>query len=147
MTVGYIYVLWDKNENDIFYVGSTVNPTSRLAAHKTDNRTYDDRLNRVNIKERSFNMSIIDEMEFQEKSELCHLEAYWYHQLIQWGFSLTNGHHTKKIKLNPFPKDVYDLILNYKNEIYPNKPLSNKLLPQIFIKISRDLIKSNAGNP
>lgn len=90
---GYIYCLWDKNENDIFYIGATVNPKNRLIGHRSSNIEY--YINENNNyssrkKDRNVNMSIIDEIEFKERKELGAVEDYWIHQFMAWGFTLQN---------------------------------------------------------
>jgi len=67
--IGYIYVLWDKNENDIFYVGASKNPYQRVKDHRTANYYYDEDLNKIKY-DNNINVSVISEIEYEEEKEL-----------------------------------------------------------------------------
>ncbi len=75
--IGYIYTLSYETEANLFYVGSSTNPKSRLQSHRTKfgyNTT----------------MFVIEEIEFDNKDELLKLERFWNDQFKQWGFNLKN---------------------------------------------------------
>lgn len=83
---GYIYTLSYETENNLFYVGSSTNPKSRLQSHRTKfgyNTT----------------MSIVDDVEFINKDDLLRLEIFWNDLFKQWGFNLKNKDcHPRRIK-------------------------------------------------
>lgn len=93
--IGYIYNLYGKTKADIFYVGSTVNPKSRLRQHRTNFPFY--------IFDCRINLSIIEEVEFTIHKDLVKQEMYWIQQFTAWGFELRNyclgyGKDTRWIK-------------------------------------------------
>lgn len=80
---GYIYGLYKNNdENDIFYIGATTNPAGRLISHK---QKYPYHIFYCTIQ-----MSILEEVEFNDIKELRTLENYWIQQFVAWGFKLSN---------------------------------------------------------
>lgn len=97
--IGYVYCLYDKDENDIFYVGSSINPRIRLRTHNERRTDYDCMTPEIRfvIKERTtYGAHIMDEIEFTDTDELVRLEIYWIHQLRQWGFNLKNRNYYRK---------------------------------------------------
>lgn len=89
--IGYIYAIWNTNEEDIFYVGSSVCPQKRIKAHIFDNKYFDDNTNKhIPIDDTKFNLLIIDEISFIKRGELLDLEAYWIRKLKQLGYNLKN---------------------------------------------------------
>lgn len=91
---GYIYGLYKNNdENDIFYIGATINPSARIIAHRCTFPFY--------IFNSRIELVIIEEFEFENKKDLNLLEAYWIQQFVAWGFSLKNYnlHYGKDVRL------------------------------------------------
>lgn len=93
---GYIYALASKHEDNIFYIGSSISPQTRVVQHMADNRPYiidpiSGEIERPPIDKNDFILSIIDKMEFIKRKELLDLEMYWIHQFYAWGFKLKNN--------------------------------------------------------
>lgn len=91
---GYIYALYENNENKIFYIGSTINLKSRLRQHNSSHMDCDpDSPNYKCIirKRTTFKYIIIDEIDFYFRKDLAKLEIYWIWQFRAWGFILQNG--------------------------------------------------------
>jgi GIY-YIG catalytic domain len=77
---GCIYSLSYETETNVFYVGSTTNPSSRLRSHRT---------------KFGYNtmMNIIENID-----ELIKLEIFWNGQFKCWGFDLKNKDcHPKRL--------------------------------------------------
>lgn len=90
MMNGYVYYLWGKDETDIFYVGSSIRPKRRLGEHKRDFGYL-------------INMAIVDEIPFDDISDLLRAEIYWIHQLSQWGFNLNNNKYYRDYPFSDTP--------------------------------------------
>lgn len=81
--IGYIYTLhWDNNENDIFYVGATINPKGRENGHRTTYPFYGTGSRPT--------LLVVEEITFQVKTELFEIERYWIQQFRAWGYNLIN---------------------------------------------------------
>lgn len=80
--IGYIYFLSAKTETDIFYVGSTVNPSTRIISHRNKYPFW--------VYGCRIQLNILEEIEFNDRRELLKHEIYWIHQLTALGFRLTN---------------------------------------------------------
>lgn len=112
---GYIYVMWDKDENDIFYVGSTINPRQRMKQH---NFRVTVPRSSMPIKAATFyGHSIIEEVDFEYREELLKIEIYWIHQFSAWGYNIKNKLKYKhfdfssKIVYLDIEWDLYNFIL------------------------------------
>ena len=93
---GYIYALWNKNEDDVFYIGSSLNPKKRTKEHIAEGKfchLNDEYLPKYNT---GLNYYILDEIEFENRTDLFIWETYWIDQFRQWGFKLKN----KELYLN-----------------------------------------------
>jgi hypothetical protein len=79
---GYIYSLHTKTEDEVFYVGATVNPNGRVTSHRCRYPYYkfDCRIG----------ISIIEEIEIERWDDLKMHEQYWIQQFVAWGFELQN---------------------------------------------------------
>lgn len=93
--IGYIYNLHDKG--DIFYVGCTVNPYTRIQNHNNRLRCHPDAMGVHHAKKhfKCVEMEIIEEVEFTEYKDLYAIENYWIHQFIAWGFELLNKSYAR----------------------------------------------------
>lgn len=81
MTTYYIYTLWLRDENDVFYVGISISPESRFKQHSINAKTFNAKIG----------YSIIDVIQCDPLSRLhLKMEQYWISQLTAWGFKLTN---------------------------------------------------------
>lgn len=125
--VGYIYNLWDKDESDIFYVGSTINPKQRLMAHNSAINYSEHETDIITNRKPStkYGMDILEEIEFEESRELLVKEAYWINQMIAWGFNLKNTRLYKTLDFNyntysitQVPKEVYYYVLSVQNKLW-----------------------------
>jgi len=83
----------NNDENDIFYIGSTVNPKTRILGHTVDIP--------YNVYNCRIEMSILEEVEIDTRRELFKLEWYWIQQFVAWGFKLTNYnlHYSVNVRL------------------------------------------------
>lgn len=91
--IGYVYVLWEKDENNIFYVGATIDPRTRLVAHINSHGEYyldEDGYYAWRTIKRPMGMFIIEEVEFETRRTLLKCEDFWIHQFKAWGFPLEN---------------------------------------------------------
>lgn len=127
MRKGYVYYLWDKDEKDIFYVGSTINPEKRLKAHNEVRSIYDfNKEEYIQIKPRTaYGMSILEEIDFSQREELLKLEVYWIQQISCWGFTLKNDFYYRGKKAHPIKLDIAKLptnlfyyVISVQNKIY-----------------------------
>lgn len=103
--IGYIYALYDKDENDIFYIGSSLNPAMRSVYHRTHDVEYiwdekEDDYVRCRKSDNNFNFLIIDEINFSDRNQLFSMEIYWIHQFATWGFNLRNRMFYRNRKLS-----------------------------------------------
>lgn len=90
--IGYIYFLQEKGSNNIFYVGSSIDPRLRKSAHRTNAKGQETPLYAYmhsNILD--FTLNIIEEIEVPSKGELLKIEGYWINQFKAWGFDLKNS--------------------------------------------------------
>jgi predicted GIY-YIG superfamily endonuclease len=103
--IGYIYYL--KEKGDIFYVGCTVNPYTRIQNH---NRNFDSHPDKYGISKlkKHFNsrleMEVIEEIEFTDYKDLLKIENYWINQFVAWGFELINKSY---LRVNKPLKKLY----------------------------------------
>lgn len=92
---GYVYTLSSKTPDNVYYIGSSVNPKIRLSQHKAESGIFewDEKLQlykKPPIDKSEFILSIIDEIDFVSRKELLDLEVYWIHQFYAWGFTIKN---------------------------------------------------------
>lgn len=87
---GYIYSIWDNNEEDIFYIGASTCPKTRLKQHINENR----KKNKEDKKK--FNLSILEEVDFLKRSELEDREIFWLLHYSKKDKPLTNKIFYKK---------------------------------------------------
>lgn len=87
---GYIYNL--KEKGDIFYIGATTHPESRLYTHNNRFKYAEFHGGLCCLKKnfKSVEMEIIEEVDFDNYTQLFAIENYWIHQFIAWGFELIN---------------------------------------------------------
>lgn len=89
---GYVYALASKQEDKIYYIGSSINPQLRLTQHMCYYRIMDEKtLDYIPSDKKDFILSIIEELDFTERKELLDAEIFWIHQFYQWGFTLKNN--------------------------------------------------------
>lgn len=126
---GYIYAIGSNHEDNIYYIGSSISPQSRIIQHMGDNRPYiinpiSGEIERSSIDKNDFILSIIDTMEFTERKELLDLETYWIHQFYAWGFKLKNNiKNSQKYKFGI----QYQMTLAKANEIRKSEKSSKEL--------------------
>lgn len=104
---GYIYYLEEKDSKNIFYVGSSFDPNTRKAAHRSGSKRSDSRLyGYMNSCILDFDLNIIEEIQVSSKKELIDIESYWINQFKAWGFDLKNTVlYKNKPKLYTNPND------------------------------------------
>jgi len=115
--IGYIYFLEEKDSKNVFYVGSTIDPNTRKAAHRVGSKRADSRLyNYMNTCILDFSLNIIEEVQVSSKEELLCIESYWINQFKAWGFDLKNTviyKNKRKLYTNPndnaFPIKLGDI--------------------------------------
>lgn len=139
--IGYIYALYDKDENDVIYIGQSVNPANRLKIHNSAIYYYrnDGTDDKYLVKERTYwGQFILAEVEFEEKKELYREEAFWINMFRSWGFPLKNSQLYKTFDFNlAFIKlklcdDLYKFVLKIHNELSDNGKRKHSLSNTIF---------------
>lgn len=91
--ITYIYTLTDPRNNEIRYVGKSINPIVRLRRHLSEAKNSKKKSHRLHwlknlLKENNKpKLDIIDEID----GDWEWLEEYWIYQLKSWGFNLVNG--------------------------------------------------------
>lgn len=105
---GYIYTLASDLYGGIFYVGSTINPSSRKSLHLANHKTS------------CIVFEIVESFSLSTKKELRSIEHYWIEQFRQWGFQIQNRLNnisfkrkdsaTVAIHLKEVPQDVLRII-------------------------------------
>lgn len=133
--IGYIYALWDKDENDIFYIGASVNIKARLLQH---------RLYFANHK--NCQLSVIADVFFDIKRELFSEEAYWINTFRSWGFDLENKDFYKNFNFNQttmtidfrqYDDECFEHVLLMQKK-YHGKTKSKPTLPQTVRMIIKE---------
>lgn len=92
---GYVYAIGSKHEDNIYYIGSSLNPKIRLTQHKAESKVFEwdeviQLYKKPSVDKSEFILSIIDEIYFSSRKELLDLEVYWIHQFYAWGFNIIN---------------------------------------------------------
>lgn len=82
----YIYGLICPIENELFYVGKTKNPQTRLEAHTTTNPHY--KMLASHEKEYVFKLTVLEEIPAKEYSAAR--ETYWILKTLERGIKLHN---------------------------------------------------------
>jgi hypothetical protein len=83
---GFIYLISDNNNNNMFYVGSTKQKiNNRISSHKKDSKKGKSKLylyirNNGDITN-DFNIKILDEIEYKDIHELREKEKYYINEL------------------------------------------------------------------
>lgn len=120
---GYIYSLDDKDENDIFYIGSSVNTKYRFSIHRN---TF------------GYNIitDIVEQVDFEYRWQLFDIETYWIDQFRQWGFDLKN-----RLTYKPFRKatnEIIEYIQKIQLKKFPNNILTNKTFDMTLWEIVKE---------
>lgn len=94
MRTVYIYALIDPTNNQIRYIGKTVDPYNRLKHHRNPHisDTNIHKKNWINsLKSKGLNpeMFILDEIDCLDNEWIIY-EQYWISQVKSWGFNLVN---------------------------------------------------------
>lgn len=132
----YVYALWDKNESDVFYIGVTQNPKSRLSDHRRNAGDWNEAFHRYILPiDRQINMKIIEEINYpiENIEELWNAERYWIHKFLLAGHNLINKQLYTSIKLKNIPEDVINYILSIHKIIFPNKKGVSQYNQQLVI--------------
>jgi hypothetical protein len=90
----YIYCLIDPTNNDIRYVGKTVNPKNRFKYHVNPHITDTNKhkknwINKLKVNNILPEMFILDEIDCYDKEWIIY-EEYWISQMKSWGFNILN---------------------------------------------------------
>jgi hypothetical protein len=117
---GYVYALWEGNENNVTYIGSSIDPKSRAKQHEALNTARvkaEEEITHLSPHFKRYKYFIIEQVEFEERGTLLDAEVYWIHQFIEWGFKLQNGelykhyrYGTITVGIGYMPVDVYKII-------------------------------------
>lgn len=84
---GIIYLISDKNNNDMFYIGSTKQIlNNRISTHKKDSKKKNSKLylyiRNVGDITTDFNINILDEVEFYNIQDLREKEKYYINSFV-----------------------------------------------------------------
>lgn len=106
MRTYYIYTLSNPKNNEVFYVGITVNPEQRQYAHECEAKYYihfdykfkmiPNRVSYYSTHQILPLFEILDVVQTENKKEAEGVEEYWIQQCMSWGFPLTNWKGLKR---------------------------------------------------
>jgi predicted GIY-YIG superfamily endonuclease len=126
-----VYSLKCPFDNEIKYIGISINPELRLISHINEPQGTNEKALwtlKCFLYDKHPIVEIIEEIETDNKSEAYELERYWIEQFKQWGFNLLNGVYYKTNKRKGVKKEDYLLISKKEKQSFKRK--YNKLIKQ-----------------
>jgi len=100
----YIYLIELPTSNQV-YIGKTVDPLSRIYAHRT-------------TLSKDFQFTLIDEVKSINSQDWKSLECYWIHQFKQWGFKVLNKNQGGGGPSKKSPESIHQTVIKRQKTIY-----------------------------
>jgi predicted GIY-YIG superfamily endonuclease len=107
MKTFYIYMLVNPTNQEVFYVGSTLNPRARQDNHSSVSSRNNKRDQYVKNMTCKPELVIIEEVEAFTHSNVRDIEGFWIWQFKTWGFPMCNSYLVSNRKDDPRVKKLY----------------------------------------